>query len=512
VQPSTGGSVLAKRPRVVSKLLSGFLFLIGISGISLLGIMTWCSNKKLEERKFRVLVPLYASSQEYLQFLKGEGPYLGPYSRKVSSDVLLAVKKSKDFWFSQNRDKRLKPDKIDFFPFPEGYDDATYRQAFAHAVKIAKANGFEIVGSIGHVTSSTTKAYGALYAEEGLPLVLPLATATDLASDLTTSIDVPAVLRLPPTNAKQANVISDFLLDRDGFRVLVAKDLSNPTYSNDLVEAFRARFVRSPFSNLTNANGKKPSPFEIFSLSKYGRILGVVPAGGDTGQPFAPPAVQIKSSDAILLFGMTEFAVETLMQAWAQGLQPRFTILTDGAVDEYLLPRLNGCLRDFPASAVPKAIGNREIYLAHPIEERLPRRLQPVFADLTDDERYSLEMTHAQYVVDAVYIYLTIVNDEIVAKRASRESKVAAAEVMRKWAQDGSIPVMFDYDRAWAYSLDVFGNSLNRDFHLFKATLSGSPPGSPEGFKGIEWEHDESFCPTHKSREKPTPQPSGMGG
>jgi hypothetical protein len=442
-------------------------------------------HKKQWGRKFLVLVPLYAKNREYLKFVQtGEWSERDDFSQKVSNDVSLAIDAAQHYWIDT---KRTDTDRVDtdgfelkFFRFPEGYDDVTYEKAFQKAAEYAAKNGYEIAASIGHVTSTVTKKYGPFYAQRKIPLIMPLATATDLTDHLVSSDGVPAVLRLPPSNIKQAELISRFLLRNNAFNTLVIKDLSNPAYSDDLVEGFRNSFVIGPFADKQKGN-QRPSKEELFSLGRFGRIFGVIPTGGETGEPFLRPSLKGRHWDALVLFGMTEFSVETLTQAWAENISARYTIISDGAVDEYLLPRLNGLIGS----------GEHDILLAHPSDERLPSRLSPVLAQLDDDKKYSLEMTHAQYVVDSALFVLESIYGAVRKGNDHRPASEIVVSDIRKWIGQKSTPRAI-YDPRWAYTLDSSGNSENRDYHLYRAKLTGHSGTLRE----VDWVHakDLDLC------------------
>src|SRR5258708_4625176 len=421
-------------------ILTGVLVLFG----GCIGVIQWNkwnddaarleARKKQNGRRFRVLVPLLASKEEYLRYIelkdKRYDEFNNTFSRKVSRDVQNAVKAGEEAWFAKFklRDGRtLSRDRVDFYFFPEGTDDETHEQAMAKAMDDAKKDGFEVVGVIGNVTSTATLGYGKLCGKEkyNLPMILPMATATNLTHSLRVS-NVPAILRIPPANDKQAKLISDLLLTtaNPALRTLIVKDLSNPVYSGDLVDSFRQSYVQKPLEKIERFESEFPGqriPIQ------FGRILGVVPAGGDGGNPFMYSALQKVNPDALVLFGMTDFSLETIAQTRASGLKYRYLILTDGAVDEYLLPRLVSVLNDRQL---------RNTYLTFPLSVPMPQDLKKIMSVIGKNGRRNLEMTHALYVADAVQISLTILTTGIIEKDQTNSANHILTEGLKNWTAE----------------------------------------------------------------------------
>jgi hypothetical protein len=503
----------------LTKIISAGIALIGLIS-AILGIRTWWQDDakaqfavKQAKRKFRVLVPLFASSQEYLRFMElglGEWYDEEKYSKKVSRDFLNAIKASANNWFANYKPVKEMPfdkEKVDFYHFPEGYDEETYKKSFEMALQHAMHDGREVVGVIGNVTSTVTQEYGKLCGgkvvssvieeygklHEGnmkFPMILPLATATNVTHQLINS-GVPAVLRLPPANEKQTKLISDFLLNQPGkaaVRALIVKDLSNLVYSTDLVDNFRTHFVLDPLETAQNIRRLAPN---AQSSLPFGRILGVMPAGGERGAPFLYPAIERLQPDALLLFGMTECALETLLQADASRLQTKYTILTDGAVDEYLIPRVVGILSENQI---------KSIYLTFPLENPEHPCVNPVMSVLEEKDRRNLDMTHAIYVIDAAQIMLSVLEERIVKQGDARPASVSVAETIDKWRKEAernkskSIEIKFPCsDRK--YIIDQFGNTTNIEYHIFRAEFSKRSmiKGTVNQIE-VKWKHHEQ-CP-----------------
>jgi hypothetical protein len=464
---------------------------------------------KQAQRKFRILVPLFASNQEYLNYMKlesGKKYQAESFSRKVSSDTVKAVEASMSAWLKSPlvtvTGARFREDKIDFYFYPEGSDNDSYKRAFYKAMKEAEIQGYEVVGIIGHVTSTVTQACGEIYKEYAkenkttpVPMILPLATATSLTYALSLN-DGPAVLRLPPANDKQAELISHFLLNKGATRVTIIRDLSNTVYSNDLIGSFHTHFVDQPFRN--------KSLLEQLE-SKHGQILAIVPVGGESGEPFLHTSVSNLKGDALLLFAMTEASLETIAQARAAGITASYTILTDGAIDEHLIPRANALVYSQASSRVGIIPASNMLYLTFPLETPLPEKLKEVLSEVPErfsnlnsvdpDDPKNLSMTHAQYVVDAVQIALTIIFRDIIQAKNSQDGKDVLSNTIKSWQDKRKVEgIPFSYDKTRIYEIDAFGNSTNMRYHLFRAKLPGKIDKAKLNLKDIKWFHDTGNC------------------
>ncbi len=482
------------KAKIIGYLLAGFVLisfsLIEFKLITIPGF-TWTLFSS--EYKYRVMVPLYCTNTGYLDFMNDntqDFPY-AKYARRVSQDTYYAIHTAKNKWFKDHPDAALKRKDIDFFFYPEGTDPITYKEAFKEAIKRSEADGYDVVASIGHITSTATREYAEFYGEKELPVIMPLATSTDLIDYLTTICNVPAVLRLIPPNNKQAEAIAKFLMSQGAETAIIVKDLGNPSYSDDLTSAFREAYIRTYISNDSSVSN-------VFK-KKHGKVLAVIPSGGKSGVPVLYPALGKLDADALTLFSMTECGLEALIQGMTVGLCPEIIIFTDGAVDEYLIPRANAllwgqrhCIADNSGShTLPE-----KLYLSFPLEQPMPKGLEKVLSEVEGIHKRNLNMTHAQYCVDAVYIMLTILDRDIVRAERKSDAREVIIEKFKEWANKKEIPsfadggkekgVVFDYDNKRAYKLDNKGNSTNIDYHIFEAGLPGDPSKLSDSVKA-EW-------------------------
>ena len=463
---------------------------IAIAGVVLtwvFGLGPYLNQRGLErqaERKFCILVPLQAEDLEYNAWSAGQTI---TYSKKVSGDVRVSIDAGVDAFFDgpeRRAQLSLRREQTKVLYFPEGYDEKTYKEGVEKVIQQAQTLGCEVAGVIGHVSSTATEVYGSLYAQYDLPMILPMATATSLPSDLR-SKGVPAVLRLVPTNENQALVIAKFLLSKGLLRAIVVKDLSNVVYSDDLANAFRVFFARQPFSK-TDGVGLEVDP---------GRILATIPTGGQQGLPVLYYGLSELSPDSVMLFSMTESSLETLAELQATKVRPKVVVLTDGAVDEYLRPRLNAAVTG-PEGGAPFV---QKIYMTFPLEEPMPHLLwsrvfQPFVTD--DAERKDLFLTHARYLVDAVQMVLSVLDQEVKKPRRSGTAKEVLTTAIKRWEKaERTEPGMLTYDLERNYKLDDYGNNNGETFHFYEITVPVT--------QGENWEHlPGSECPGKHSEVK----------
>jgi hypothetical protein len=491
---------------------------------TLLSVSSFFYRHLQRDRKYRVLVPMYASRQEYLDYINHDLPTV---QRKVARDILASIESAKRAWFQGNSHllpQNFNEDSVDFYCYPEGFDQESYENAFKKALYTSIKEKYDVIGVIGHVTSTVTRACGPLYAKRGLPIILPLATEKYLAAQLKRSYKVPGVIRLVPNNSKQAERISKFLLEREAYRAIIVKDKGNTAYSDDLVESFRYYYVRRPFEQGTERNNTT----KLYSVN-HGRILSVISAGGEDERSIVNSVIENQQVDALIVVGMAESCLDILAQAREVGLKARFTLLTDGTVDEYLLPQFNRLINDqtqdrtnggshqkteiesldrsveAPSDQAPlheqsEAIDNGQsrpgkphrIYTVFPIDEPMFDKLSEQV--LNDNAKgRSLKMTYSLYVVDAVQIFLTVLFKDVV--KASypfwKPPKAYIADTFNNWASKPA-PVNLTYDSSRVYKFDQYGDCEDIEYHIYYVDIDGALPARP----GDEpkWKHDHEEC------------------
>jgi hypothetical protein len=472
----------------------------------------WAGNKlndrakaERESRHIRFLVPLLATKKEYHQFIDMEEqkqkkfPETFVFSKKVSRDVMYSIKTAAQRWFSSRRanGSGLKDGQVEFYFFPEGYDDDTYKAALYKALREAQADGAQVAAVIGNVTSTATIGYGkycgqehievgrdqngaAIFDAGKIPMILPLSTAANVPQ-LLRSHKVPAVLRLPPDNEKQTELISKFFLNsrpKPVLRTVVIKDLSNQTYSSDMLDSFRERYVQLPLKDDQEVIAKIPkdSKNSTSNLLPWGNLLTVIPSGGEEGNPPIFSFLEKLSPDAVVVFGMTNVSLETLAQIRASKVKLNKLVLTDGAVDEYLLPQIVN-LVDLKS--------NLEIYLSFPLDVPDPEVVRDITKVLDEKDRKNLEMTHALYVIDSVYIALTLLDEGIFKEQNENPGRNIMSSKMGSLYQQGSKDIGIEVPSKILYAFDEFGNSTNLDYHMFRMCIQ-SIKGCPKD-KGPLW-------------------------
>lgn len=451
-------------PKQLWALFGGIALVFGFLGLNAFDM--------LPAKRYTVLVPLYATTDEYLRFMRGER--LSEFDREVSAELKAAIETARRRWVSGDGAEQTKRqellDRVDFFFYPEGVSIPTYRSAFEKALAIQEQDKREVVAAIGHVTSTATEAHAEHYDDTDIPIILPLATATSLIDTLN-SRSVEAI-RLVPNNRKQAERIARYLLGKEekiptGWlptdtpypRALVVVDMSNPAYSTDLLDEFRNQFSRLPFKDAGGAE-------EPIS---HGQIVASIPVGAPGAVPLINGSLGELSPDALLLFGMTEQAMEVMAQAEAAGLSVRTGVLTDGAIDDYLLPRIQA-VRQEGLRIRSLTRGNEEtngesavlsnLLLAFPVSER-----EWVLMEEISQTRQT-RMGHSLYVMDAAQILL-----DALSRFEQRTLKFGSGrrfikEEFRRWKRNGSITVSFTH-RPKHYMIDSRGESVVGCYYLW---------------------------------------------
>jgi hypothetical protein len=470
----------------------------------------WQSSKRnaRESRRIRVLVPLYATKKEFFGFVDmEEGKHLKlkkeSFTKKVSRDMMTAVEGASQKWFSLRRGNSggLSDKQVDFYFFPEGYaeDPKSFQTALAKALREANADGYDAAGVLGNITSTATVEYGKICGQKNLditkdnekseqqndvgqlPMVLPLSTASNVPQTLRGS-DVPAVLRFPPDNEEQSKVLADFLLrqaKQPVLRTVVIRDVSNRTYSNDLIDNFRDRYVESPLKEAQEITAKIPKlkQGKLTDLITWGNMLAVLPAGGESGDPAIFAILEKLTPDAVLVCGMTDVSLETLAQVNSSQAKPKYVLLTDGAVDEYLLPQIANLV---------SANSDPQVFLSFPLETANPSSVEEVLkSNTTEKDRQNLEMTHALYVIDSVYIILTLLDEGIFKNEYNDTSREILTREMKSLYENGPKDVGIKVPSGITYTFDAFGNSTNLKYRLFRMCFP-EVADCPKD-KGIVW-------------------------
>ena len=441
-------------------------------------------------KKYRILVPLQANSSEYSAFMQKEGgdaTFTDRYTNKASQNIREIVKAAKTQWLADPsvNARKLQQDDVDFFCFPEGSEGEkdSFERAFKHAMKAAAVAKREVIAVLGNVSSTSTLKYGEFCGKHGLPMILPLATATNLIHELGVR-KVPAVLRLPPPNDKQAKVLSDFLLHQKNIQqTVVVKDLTNDAWSRDLVENFRENYVQKPLSDP-----------KARTDGTFGHIISVVPVGGPETQPFLYPILSDAKEDALLIIGMTNASVETLTQVKKSKADFSYTILTDGAVDEYL---------DTQIISIQGEESLPNLYLSFPVPCVMPEALKNYVKAGSGLNVDDFKMTHALYVADGAFIIMSMLNKglndnadasgkQIIidaidklksdAKQAEEEKAARREPVNDAVGQPIILPLPFNNPEERQYIIDKTGNNINASYYLFNVVAARSA-GKP----AIDW-------------------------
>jgi len=492
LQPSSQPSAPTNKKKMFNldssplKLLGLISAIVGLFGF--FGLTFYSCMPSPVPPKYTILVPLAATGSEYNAFMENpNGIYEEKYNNKASQNIRDIVKVAKTQWTVDAKNKKLVIPDVDFFYFPEGDSDNpnSFENAFNKAKQIAEKNNREVIGLLGNISSTSTLKYGEYCAKYKIPMILPLATATGLMKALELK-GVPAVLRLPPANDKQAASISNFLLMNNVSKTVVIKDLSNETYSNDLVEGFRENYVQIPL-------GQRKKPF--------GEILATVPAGGKETSPFLS-SVLSNQENGLLIVGMTNSAIEAYAQTKSLKANYKMIVLTDGAVDEYLGERI----MNIQSNENPD-----NLYLSFPLPCSLNKSLELYINNNVElaKSKFDFEMTHSLFVADGVYIMMSVISQEIDGglkhkgvdiltnyinslRKTAREEENIKIQNRRNETQILSptgvnilLELPFSNVDERKYIIDKNGNNIGGDYYLYKMNKNGGAEISWSSVSGI---------------------------
>jgi ABC-type branched-subunit amino acid transport system substrate-binding protein len=380
--------------KVVAAVLGGLAGLFGILGISICTVIHPFDFPK----KVTVLVPVQGETSDQ------QDP---PYASKISRDTVTTVARARRLYESN---KGALGNAVVFVHYPEGADARSRYDQAIQQIDLAASENRPAVAVIGHTSSQATLDAGPAYAKHGLTILMPYATRTDISRELcalegkishTTHRHTPFALALPPPNAQQAATIAGFLRERlspdpdkaaKGAaqkpsrvpKVVLFRDALNAAYSADCANRLQELLEEVP-------SGKSEPPIEV---------IADISAGGTSGQWYISDELVKAKPDAVVVIGGTKVAVEVLRQAKAVGLNPRFTILTDGAVDLNLVSRVKQALSTDGTQGVLPG----EVFVMFPESAVVPNGYEPIFTEDASAYRNIRGLSHAAFLSDAVYL------------------------------------------------------------------------------------------------------------
>lgn len=211
------------------------------------------------------------------------------------------------------------------------FDDGGQDQAAADAARQAAADP-AVFAVIGHLTSGCSLTASRVYAEAGLAMITPSATAPEVTQqqELPEWAGPRVVFRLPPSDAIQGGYAAQFARQLGLSRVFVVDD--HTTYGQSLASEFERGF---------QARGGKIAGRESVARGQtdFAPLVGRVAAA---------------SADGLFYGGVYAEAGELLRQARADGLKAAF-FSGDGAKTDDIF-RIAGAASDgayFTVSGVP---------------------------------------------------------------------------------------------------------------------------------------------------------------
>lgn len=181
------------------------------------------------------------------------------------------------------------------------------------------SNDLDTLVVVGHLSSSITLQTIDIYSKKDVPLIMPVPTNPAL-----TSKDRLNVLRLPPTDVEQAEVVAKFILGLDSVkRIAVIRDQDNASYSDFLAGKI--------ISDLRQASIDKPNGPVVVDEELV---------GGGRVSTSVTDSLKAFNVDALVVAGTTDNAITLLEMLNAAQLNP-IVIMTDGVIDKAFLHKIS---------------------------------------------------------------------------------------------------------------------------------------------------------------------------
>lgn len=313
-------------------------------------------------------------------------------------------------------------------PFPPGVyahledDKGNGPLALSLAQRAIHENAVAVVG---HLESSIMAETIGLYAQNGVPVIMPVPTNPNL-----TSPQYKNVIRMPPNDTQQAKTASDFMFSRlDVKRVAVFRDAANPVYSDYLATKFTAD-MRELFLS------RRSGPVVV-----YDATIGAGRTGG-----ILPDVFKSLQVNAIFFAGSTENAITFLEMLNISDSFP-LILMTDGVVERNFLRKLSHIPKNLYVSfQMGKATNN-----GHYCNESLAE----------------FELSFCPYGVDSVYLVQRLLqkildNTDARLRTISRENILDNIAILKK-----EHPTLRgDYNN---YKFDENGDNTAIEYSIWKA-------------------------------------------
>lgn len=451
--------------------------------LGLLGNWIWAQWPSwVGVEKVTVLIPVQGGVKP--------GPYnpKEPYEQKISNDIATTIENARLEFEVRNAD--VDRTRFEFLHYVEGTDADERRRIAREQVQRAAAAGRPVVCVIGHTTSQATLDAAPVYAEFKIPVLMPYATKTGIAEDVARlrvdGCSIPRALAFPPPNKTQAESLARFLRHHKIRSVIVFRDATNRAYSDDCAnELVRLLEVDVPAD---------AQPIEV---------IGDVAVGGTSGQWYVTDAVKAANADAYVVVAMTKPSLEIVRQVTRSAATPKFILLTDGAIDENLIPRIagsitattkrtraNGAAR-LPESVDETTLSGPPVYISFPESEVRPLGYDKIFA--RDKERSIKGLSHSAYLADAVFLAYGVAAGALRNGATSRRVRAIYVReldrVMNRSDAGGSILGAFSANGERIYKFDTSGSrTAGTEYTIYRIDPTTAGNETSQGYVKFKYE------------------------
>jgi hypothetical protein len=398
METATSSTKHVRLGRVRRWLWRGMVALVSTAVLTILTNWLIGIPSLLAVQRVTILIPVQGNERA------PEMPGEEPYDDKISNDIARTVDNAEIAYATRYPD--LKRDSFVFRHYPEGGNAVDRRRIAEDEIRRAAEERRPAVAVIGHTTSQATLDTAAVYAKHELTVLMPYATRTGIAKNVA-SVDaggckVPRALQFPPSNKAQAISIAKFLRSNNVRSVVLFRDAANDAYSSDCADALVAL--------LENPEQPPPSTPPTAPVSRI-EVVSEIPVSGGASRWYVTADVAAANADAYVVIAMTKPSLEIIRQTARAALKPKLIVLTDGAIDDNLIQRLQSSIptvkqKPFPLTSAAMVRANSAefppVVIAFPENEVTPTGYDAVFSKGT--EKAVRGLSHSAYLADAVFV------------------------------------------------------------------------------------------------------------
>ncbi len=353
-----------------------------------------------------------------------------PFEDKISNDIVQTLSNAKSAFDLKNQ---VRDEKVKFVTYPEGRNADERLQIARAQIAQAASEKRPVVAIIGHTTSQATLDTSSVYADNGISVLIPYATKSGIAEEVSrpgaNGKRVPRALAFPPSNKSQAKSIADFLRDRGARSIVVFRDAANRAYSDDC-----ANELVKILENDATADGKNPI-----------EVVADVAVGGEFGRWYNTQDVTLANADAYVIISMAKPSLEIVRQVVRSPFPtwPKFIVLTDGAIDDYLVPRISRTLQTH--ICIPPCKKDEEkfmkfppVYIFFPESDVQPKGYEAIFKQGNGVRGLS----HSAYLTDAIFVAYAVARDTLETATRGNAAAIFAKKLDDFIGYNGPVPTV----------------------------------------------------------------------